>query len=85
MNAKATSQEQRPLPVGLPTQAHPPSSIVFASAHPDTQTKIRPRPTSTSTPTPTRKNPPLTECLDETQTRVCVGGYASEGEGWGSV
>jgi len=62
-----------------------PSPIDFASAHPDTQTKIRPRPTSTSTPTPTRKNPPLTECLDETQTRVCVGGCTSEGEGWGCV
>jgi len=43
-----------PSSLHLLTQAHP-SSIDFASAHPDTRTKLRPHPTSTLTLTTSRR------------------------------
>ena len=59
MNTRATLQVQPPSSLHLLTQAHP-SSIDFASAHPDTRTKLRPHLTSTLTLTTSRrKKPPL--------------------------
>ena len=96
MNTKATLQAQPPSSLHLLTQAHP-SSIDFASAHPDTRTKLRPHPTSTLTLTTSRrKKPPLlnartkrkfVRALVDVQARVvgCLRAYLAMVDGDGAI